>query len=37
MLVTVVTINTRPIAFHPQRSNLSLVDVNQTKPINIVL
>ena len=34
--VTAVTINTRPIALHSRRSNLSLVDVNQRKVVNIV-
>ena len=36
-IVTAVTINTRFIALHPQRSYLSLVDVNQRKAVNIVL
>ena len=30
--VTAVTINTRPIALHPRRSNLNLVDVDQRGP-----
>ena len=36
-MFTAVTINLRPITLHPQRSNLSLVDVNERKAINIVL
>ena len=27
--------NMQPIAFHPRRSNLSLVDANQRKAVNI--
>ena len=30
-----ITINTRPIALHPQRSNLSLVDVSQKTVVDI--
>ena len=35
MDITAVTINTRPIALHPRRSSLSLLDVNQRKVVNI--
>ena len=34
--ITAVTINTRPIALHPRRSNLSLLDINQRKPITLL-
>ena len=36
-IFTAVTINARPIALHSGWSNLSFVDVNQRKSVNIVV
>ena len=35
--LTAATINTRPIALQPRKSNLSFVDINRRKAVNVVL